>query len=309
VYPGKKREMITSVFAVMLAVGMILLIACANTANLLLARAAARQRETGVRLLLGASRGRLIQQLLTESILLASLAGAIGTLLSIWLTHAVAYLSPASGFEASPDWRVFLRCVDFARDRCSLRPGSSARSVAARSHLRSEGTGCPAAAPVAVGASQCAGGGTAGGVEGFGAQPDGKLPWAAYNIVSPNYFAPIGIPLVRGRGFTSEDSKAAPGVAVVNENMAWKFWPTEDPIGKWFRLGNGPSSYQVIGIAKDFWDDARGRSLGLPQPPFFYVSNLQADPLHETAQLKFLIRGECGPGVPRRLSYLRYAAL
>ena len=83
---------------------------------------------------------------------------------------------------------------------------------------------------------------------------------------------------------------------MINENLARKFWPTEDPIGKRFHLGNGPSSYQVIGITKDIWDDG----LALPQPGFVYVSNLQADQFHETTRLKFLIRGEGGPGIPRK---------
>jgi macrolide transport system ATP-binding/permease protein len=383
VFPGKKREIMTSVFAVMLVVGMILLIACMNTANLLLARAAARRREIGVRLSLGASRGRLIRQLLTESILLALLGGALGTLLSIWLTRAAVSLSPASGFEAGPDWRVFAYALltslgtgvafglapAFEASRPDLTFALKAQGFLRRRHSLWAPRNGLVVAPLAVSLMLLAGAGlileflhksyvrnTSVNVENllaialkldlqgydekraalfqqqlisrleqipgvrsvaltkdfplandhFGAKtirteesnapPDGALPWAAYNIVSPNYFATAGIPVVRGRGFTSEDSKAAPGVAVVNENMARKFWPSEDPTGKRFRLGNGPTSYQVIGIAKDIWDDG----LALPQPPFVYVSNLQADALHETVRLKFLIRGEGGPGILRK---------
>ncbi|HUK30953.1 MAG TPA: ABC transporter permease, partial [Candidatus Acidoferrum sp.] len=110
---GARGTYSTPLFILMLAVGIVLLIACANVAGLLLARSAARQKEITLRLALGASRWRIARQLLTESILLSVCGGLLGILLAIWGAHAiVAFVASGSseplGFDTSIDIRVLL---------------------------------------------------------------------------------------------------------------------------------------------------------------------------------------------------------
>lgn len=103
-------ELRTSLLILLGAVAFVLLIACTNVANLLLARAAYRQQEIAVRTALGASRMRVVRQLLTESVLLSIVSGLIGLGLSIWLVKLLIAISPANSprvDEIGIDWRVF----------------------------------------------------------------------------------------------------------------------------------------------------------------------------------------------------------
>jgi len=323
-----------AILLVMSAAGLLLLIACANVANLLLVRAAGRTRELAVRSALGASGVRRIRQMLTESLLLGLLAGAFGLLLGYAGTRALVAVSP-EGMPRLNEIRVdgsvlgfslvisvftgvlFGLAPAFFASRLGLNEclKEGARSVLGpqRSRMRTSLIAAELAFSVVLltgagllvrsmerllvvrsgfnpqnmltlrlnfSSSKYAKGGNVAfvrellpriqhlpGVRSVALANDLPLEGqdttgyptipgrseheenviVGQHSVAPGYFAAMGIQLLRGREFTERDVEGAPPVAVINEAMAKRFWPNEDPIGKRFQLFSDKTT-EIVGV-------------------------------------------------------------
>lgn len=337
---------------------LVLLIVSANMANLLLARATARQREMAVRLAVGATRSRLVRQWLIESVLLALLGGALGLVFTAWAEGLFNLFLPATtlpvGYESGLDVRTvsYVLGLTLATGLIfgmapALHAAQANISDALKDGGRSETTGGLAGrlrsslvvAEVALallllaGAGLCIVGsrrarqidpgfdprptllagmrigmngydearglvfyrqlrtrlaqspgvqeaalaswfplGLEGGpniwidVEGYACAPNENMD-VPYSIISPRYFAAMGIPLLAGRDFTDRDDAQAPGAAIINETMAQRFWPGQDPIGRRLTFWGGYKKVQVVGVVKN----GKYRSLNEPPRCFIYL--------------------------------------
>jgi putative ABC transport system permease protein len=321
------------------AVGLILLIACANVAGLLLVQAASRQQEVGTRWALGADRFRLVRQFLTESLVLAAAGGALGLLLAwggvrLLTSLSPAWLTPIDSVAVDAPFLLFAMAITVMTGVASgVVPGlhlSSASGAntfhefgrATRGRRRQRVQGGLVVAQVALTLVLLIGAGlviksfvrlqsadlgadptgvlsfqgvlsrnlylkmNGTRINGFGAfdfspvpaqtfervaqrlqdvpgvaaaagispppftgialeapfsvmgrprTPDAALT-ASYHLVTPNYFGTMRIPILRGRDFTYRDTANTPWVAVINEAMANRYWPNEDPIGQHITL-------------------------------------------------------------------------
>ncbi|MEX2662405.1 MAG: ABC transporter permease [Vicinamibacterales bacterium] len=326
------------------AVAFVLLIACANVANLLLARAIARQRELAVRAALGAGRGRLIRQLLAESVVLAAAGGAAGLALAWWglqvLRAVVAERLPIQRLEmvgidgpvlaftmgATLVSGIFFGLIPaFSAAGASLneslkeggRTGSAARGARTRSafvvveialalvllvgagllvrsfaRLMDVDAGFEtdrtmtmrvslpqaryADAPKrvqfferllervqqvpgvksagAISSLPLVGLGSATGYEIVGepAPPRGQEPVADVRVITKDYFKSMGIPLIRGRLFDERQPSDAVNKVIVNEALARRHWPNEDPIGKRITVSwNEDIEDEIVGVVGD----------------------------------------------------------
>ena len=343
------------------AVAFVLLIACANVANLLLARAADRQREMAIRSALGASRARVVRLLLAESVVIALLGGAAGLMLAIWGIDLLVALKPANlprvaeigidpsvfgfaallslltgvGFGLVPAWHVSRpdlneglkessRSATGGRSRQRLRAALVVSEVALslvlligaglmiRSFARllsvdpgfepknvltafvSLPTGKYAdaqrqgaffeqliartqtlpgvlAAGVVSDMPLVGGNSTVFEIEGRPEASAGRKPLVDYRAISSDYFRAMGIRLLKGRAFSAQDGADAPGVVIINETLAKKFFPNENPIGKRLGLSGPPDWREIVGVV----EDVRNYGLDADVKPEAYLPFLQ----------------------------------
>jgi len=332
-----------ALYLMLVAVGLVLLIACANVANLLLARAGERAREMAIRAALGAGQWRIVRQLLVESLLLSLAGAAAGLLLAWWGTDLLTSLSPSKMLQLQPvrtDARAlvftllvslltglffglapalqaarhdaqsalkesarsspgkrqrrlresfvvaeivfalallvgagllirsFMRVLDTkpgfeSRNLLTMMiPASSAKKYDDPAQVRalySEALKRIEALPGVEAAAVVSNLPFGGNMDMYGFHVEKKplanpadAPSAERYSLSPDYLRAMGIPLLRGRGFTEQDNANAPLVTLINRTAAQRIWPNEDPVGKRIRLGAVDNPLRtIVGVVGD----------------------------------------------------------
>jgi putative ABC transport system permease protein len=330
----------------------VLLIACVNAANLMMARAAGRQKEIAVRFSLGATRSHIVRQFLAESFLVAAASAAAGLLLAYWTVTLVSKFNTdiARLGGSILDARVLLYTIAIAAFTaliCAILPAFSTSRFDLNRTLKETSSGAASrstqvirkiliAVEVALAFILLAGSGllirslwqifsvnpgfdaakvyslriysppakgsvtdmdssmaqfmdrirALPGVIAVGSTSnvlfpdemyrgsfviDGHTVSATGGDATPDFFRTMGIPLLRGRVFTDADTtKNAPPVVIINETMAQRYWPNEDPIGKQFKFGdpNFPQPWQtIVGVVGDVHQEGLEKSA----TPMVYV--------------------------------------
>ena len=371
----------TGLLVLLGAVAFVLLVSCVNVANLLLARASARQKELAIRASLGASRARIVRQVIIECLPLGIIGGLLGLLLAVWGIDLLSSLLPASLPRGNPitvNSRVLLftfalalltilifgllPALQAARAdvRESLNEGGrsgigsrrqgrlrrllviaevalalvllAASGLMVRSFIKLRQvdlgftehsvltlrvpvpqakyptpktaddprdpaglvfyeqllerirtlpgvTSATAATLLPLGAGQ--GWGKFLSVEGHTADSIDKVPLVRFALVSPDYFRTLGIGLRQGRSFATDDKSNSQPVAIVNETLARRFFPNENPVGKTIWMGPPENlmpaeSLTVVGrfprrLIVGVVSDVKGGSLNQPTPSLVYA--------------------------------------
>jgi len=354
------------------AVALVLLISCANVANLLLVRATGRRREFAIRAAIGAGRGRIVRQLLTESVLLSVAGGALGLVIGFAGVRALLAVSPAGlprigedGSAIGIDWRVLAFTLGvslgtgilfglfpaLAASHSDLttalkengnRAGTGFRQGKARSllvvsevslalvlligaallvrtfialhevgpgfdahnvltmemslngqryqstagiaQLLHDGRDRLSALPGVELAAACfwlpidVEDGTGFQIVGRPARKDGY--GSQWMSVTPGYLSLFKIPVLRGRDFTENDKAGAPSVVLINEALAAKYWPNEDPIGQHIRDGNEVGGVEtIVGIVAD----SHNSGLARPADPMMMIPIAQVTDSYNAA--------------------------
>jgi predicted permease len=377
IFPGVREGLAAGGAVLMVIAGLVLLIACSNVANLLLARATSRRQEIAVRLALGANRGRLIRQLMTESVLLGLFGGALGLLVALWSRDAIWSSRPPFFALNLVDPEFDIRVLIFAV-AVSLATGvvfglvpalsASRADLVAAFKDQSRGSGrrrrrfglanmlivgqvalslvALITAALFLRSSQQAATIDPGfdvdhvalmlvspGQQGYDLEHSAQffravstsvsaLPgvksvsWSQNlplfgagsrsvyiegkeqdkqfagvltlaNSVDVGYFETAGVALTKGRAFTDADRAGSVPVAVINDAMARRFWPNEDPIGRRFRFYTEKEYRQVVGVVETVKYVTLGEA---PQPASYY-------PLQQSQNdaMVLFVRAEANP--------------